>query len=203
MKAMKSWTPIILALATGIAGLGGCQKQQRLFDGQTLDGWHQIGTGEWTVVDGVIDGTASKEEKTYSLLVSDETYDDFEVSFEYRVLQGNSGFYFRVEETGRSNGVAGFQVEVDDYKPGGLYETDGRGWVVEPTPQEAATWHRKGQWNSVTLSAVGPELLVCVNGAKTAQIEDHEGRRVGHLALQLHGGQDMHVQFRNITLRYR
>ena len=50
----------------------------------------------------------------HGLLVSDEVFADFTVTFEYRVHEGDSGFYFRVDEIDGSVGVHGFQVEVDD-----------------------------------------------------------------------------------------
>lgn len=177
--------------------------ERALFDAETLDGWHAIGGGSWSVEEGVIVGRSSKDVAEHGLLVSDRTYDDFEVTFEYRVFEGDSGFYFRAEESEGALGVAGFQVEVDDVEPGGLYETAGRGWVVKPTPEEAAAWHRSGEWNAVTLVAVGPQLTVTINGIQTAQLDDPDGRTKGVFALQLHGGQDMHVQYRDIRLRDR
>ena len=47
-----------------------------LFDGKTLDGWHPVGDGKWTVEDGAIVGRANKE-KLYGLLFSDDEYQDF------------------------------------------------------------------------------------------------------------------------------
>jgi hypothetical protein len=39
-----------------------------------------------------------------------------------------------------------------------------------------------------------------VNGRKSAELKDDTGRLEGHFALQLHGGQDMHVMFRDIEI---
>lgn len=172
-----------------------------LFDGRTLAGWHAIGGGEWAVEDGAIVGRSPSSDPRHGLLVSDEPFTDFLVTFEYRVLQGNSGFYFRSEESGDDVGVHGFQVEVDEAKPGGLYETGGRAWVVEPSPEQAAAWQRKGGWNTVRLFAKGEHLEVYVNGYQTACIDDPQGRHQGRFALQLHGGQHMHVEFRNLRLQ--
>ena len=171
-----------------------------LFDGATLEGWHAIGGGTWTVEDGAIVGRAAQAESRHGLLVSDGVYDDFIVTFDYRVNAGDSGFYFRVDESGDAVGVHGFQVEVDDVEPGGLYETGGRAWVVKRTPEEAEAWHRAGAWNRVTLRAVAGDVTVTVNGHETAALRDDPGRRRGHFALQLHGGQDMHVAFRDIRV---
>jgi hypothetical protein len=178
-------------------------NQRALFDGATLDGWHAIGGGTWTVEDGAIVGRSTRDVKAHGLLVTDETFADFDVWFEYRLFEGDSGFYFRVEETGDAVGVRGFQVEVDDVEPGGLYETGGRAWVVKHTPQASALWHRSGAWNRVRLEAIGPRVRVWINGIATADLDDREGRRSGHFALQLHGSQDMHVAYRNIRVLER
>jgi SAM-dependent methyltransferase len=172
-----------------------------LFDGYTLNGWHAIGGGRWGVKHGVIIGTSTSDIAAHGLLVSDETYSDFVATFEYRVLEGDSGFYFRAEESGDAVGVGGFQIEIDDIEPGGLYETGGRGWVIKRTPEEARVWHKSLEWNSVKLVARGTQVEVYVNDHPTAVLDDPDGRREGHFALQLHGGQDMHVQYRNIEVQ--
>jgi hypothetical protein len=41
---------------------------------------------------------------------------------------------------------------------------------------------------------------VWVNGERTASLRDDPGRRAGHLGLQLHGGQDMHVEYRDLRV---
>ncbi|MHC5026339.1 MAG: 3-keto-disaccharide hydrolase [Planctomycetota bacterium] len=175
-------------------------RGRALFDGETLDGWHAIGGGAWSVKDGAIVGTSSASTAAHGLLVTDEVFTDFVVEFEYLVRAGDSGFYFRVEEVAGAVGVHGFQVEVDDVEPGGLYETGGRAWVVKHAPEAASEWHKSGEWNHVRLSAIGGDVRVHVNGSPTAMLDDDPGRRAGHLALQLHGGQDMDVAFREIRI---
>jgi len=123
------------------------------------------------------------------------------VRLKFKALKGNSGFYFRVDEVGGEAGVHGFQAEIDESKDiGGLYETGGRGWVFQPTAEEVATWFKPGQWNQMTVSAQGRRIVVHVNGQKTAELKNDKGRLEGHLALQLHGGQDVHVMFKDIEI---
>ena len=114
----------------------GAHHWNRIWDGQTLTGWHPIGKGEWTINDGSIAGKHSKKEKEFGHLVSDRSYKDFTVRLKYKAVTGNSGLYFRIEEKGFS-GVSGFQAEIDPEKDaGGLYETNGRSWVVKPAPED-------------------------------------------------------------------
>ena len=164
-------------------------KWQPLWDGQTLQGWHPIGKGEWKIENGAIHGTHQKSEKEYSHLVTDKVYQDFTVRLKFKDLKGNSGLYFRLEEKGFS-GVSGFQAEMDPkVDVGGLYETNGRSWVSQPKAEDVKKWYKPGEWNEMTVIAHGTHIIVTVNGQKTAELpDDVKGRAEGKLALQMHGG---------------
>jgi len=165
-------------------------------------GWHTTPGGEWRWQGDVLVGTSPKSEHRHGLLISDARYGDFEARFEFRTVSGCSGFYFRVDEVGGATGVAGFQAEVDpSAETGGLYETGGRAWVVKPDPELMAAHYRAGAWSRMTVRAQGGDIDVHVNGQLTARLRDDPGRREGHFALQLHGHQDLHVEFRNVELR--
>ena len=88
-------------LAACASTLSAQQKEavwKPLFDGKTLKGWHEFGQqGCWSVKDGVIVGR-SDAPKLYPDLVSDEPYGDFTVRLKFKMISGNSGFYFRSEE---------------------------------------------------------------------------------------------------------
>ncbi|MBN2477225.1 MAG: DUF1080 domain-containing protein [Pirellulales bacterium] len=173
-----------------------------LFDGKTLGGWHTLPGGKWVVADGVILGTSERSDPRHGQLVSDRRYKDFTVRLKFKAVQGNSGLYFRVDKVAGPVGVHGFQAEIDPaVDVGGLYETGGRAWVVQPTAEEVAKYFKPGQWNEMTVSAHGRHIVVEVNGRKTAELKDDPGRLEGYLALQLHGGQDMHVEFKDIAIR--
>ena len=172
-----------------------------LFDGKTLDGWHTLPGGKWEVKDGVILGTSVRSDHRHGQLVSDKQYKDFTVRVKYKAVKGNSGLYFRVDKVPGAVGVHGFQAEIDPARDvGGLYETGGRAWVVKPTAEQVKKYFKPGQWNEMTVTAVGRHIVVEVNGTKTAELKDDPGRLEGHLALQLHGGQDMHVEFQVVEI---
>ena len=171
-----------------------------LWDGKTFAGWHIIGKGEWKIEDGIIHTTHAKEEKEFGHLVSDKQFSDFTVRLDYKAIKGNSGLYFRIDEKGRT-GVAGFQAEIDATKDaGGLYETDGRAWVSQPSAEDVKKWFKPQEWNSMTVSAHGRWLAVDVNGHRSAELRDDPGRLEGHLALQTHGNLDCELYFKNIEI---
>jgi Domain of Unknown Function (DUF1080) len=190
----------MLAALLAVAMSAFAAEMKPLWDGKTLAGWHAIGKGEWKVEDGAIVGRHEKADREYGHLVTDAVYGDFTLRVKYKTVAGNSGVYFRTDKGGNS-GVSGFQAEIDPQKDaGGLYETNGRSWVVHPTPEQVKSWFKPGEWNEMTIAAHGPKVTVTVNGKVSAEIDDPKGRAKGHIALQLHGGQDGLVYFKDIEI---
>jgi hypothetical protein len=90
-----------------------------LFDGATLKGWHGLGwpeipTAHWRVTDGTLQKVASKDVPRGADgrpvpggdLISDATFGDFELSWEWKITPGgNNGLKYNVsEELSTSNG---------------------------------------------------------------------------------------------------
>src|SRR5205823_2252521 len=150
--------------------------------GRDLSGWRKVGPGRWRVEGGVLHGTMKSGEKRHGHLITEKSYRDFAVRLKYRANKGNSGLYFRVEEVPGDVGVKGLQAEIDPKNDvGGLYETNGRGWVVRPKPEDVKKWHKPGQWNELSVVAWGGRVVVHVNGKKTAELKDDPGRREGRI----------------------
>jgi hypothetical protein len=198
---MKTPLYILCAWLLSQLSLSAADAWRPLWDGRSLAGWHPIGQGAWTIENGAIHGVHVITEPAYSHLVSDQSYGDFSIRLKFKSIQGNSGLYFRVEEKGAS-GVTGFQAEIDATKDvGGLYETGGRKWVSQPTPAQVATWFKPGGWNEMMVTARGGHIVVRINGKISAELADDPGRREGRFALQLHGGKDVEVWFKDIEIR--
>ena len=113
-------------------------KFKPLFNGNNLNGWEATPGGNWEVKNGVIVGTSPKSERRHGILLTKNRFKDFVVKAKFRVIHGDSGFYFRVDRVKSGVSVHGFQVEIDETdETGGLYETGGRGWVHQPTSEVA------------------------------------------------------------------
>ncbi len=174
-----------------------------LFDGSSLSGWTALPGGNWKVVDGTLVGTSPSDEQKHGILLSEKTFGDFVIQLKFKSLAGNSGFYFRSEKVDHAVAVKGFQAEItaDGSEVGGLYETLGRAWVTRPAPEKIAARFKQNDWNEMTVMAIGPNVTVTINGEQTAQLKDDPGARQGHFGLQLHGGQEMHVLFKDIRIK--
>jgi len=191
---------IALLIITTTAALAADFKP--LFDGKTLKGWTPAPGGKWEVKDGTIVGTSPKSERRHGILLTDKQYSDFIVKAKFRVHSGDSGFYFRAERVKSAVSVNGFQVEVDtSQETGGLYETGGRAWVHRPTAAVIKKRkYKKGEWTDLELSAIGGHIVVKINGVISTELKNDKSRRKGHIGLQLHGGQKMHVEFKDILI---
>lgn len=188
-----------LGLLTNMAS---AQSWEPLFNGKDLTGWHTQPGGEWKVVDGVIVGTSASSERRHGLLVSDRELTNFILRAKFRVHEGNSGLYFRAEETDTNVAVRGFQAEVDRSSAvGGLYETAMRGWVRKPDPDVIENIVTHGEWVNITVTAIDDDVTVSLNGTTVTELlGDKESLKKGRIALQLHGGQNMHVEFKDIAV---
>ena len=106
----------------------------RLFDGQSLDGWHisaksghsrksgNKSGGKWVVVDGVITGTQDIPGNG-GLIITDKKYQNFEVVLEMKNDFGlDSGLFLRSTEDGKA-----YQAMIDYYEGGNLMGVYGEG----------------------------------------------------------------------------
>ena len=179
----------------------GLSEFRSISKSRELPDWERIGGGSWRNVGGAIHGTMDKSEKRHGLLITKKQYGDFALRLKFKALTGNSGVYFRVARDPGPLAVLGLQADVDPAKDtGGLYETGGRKWVARSDPKELKKWFKLRRWNSMSVIAVGRRIVVLVNDRKTTELTDDPGRTRGHIALQLHGGQEMNVQFRDIEI---
>jgi hypothetical protein len=194
---------VVLLLATWhtTAGAAEPSRWRPLFDGKSLTGWHKVGDGTWTVEEGMIVGRANKT-RLYGLLVSDATFRDFSVRLKFKVAAGDSGFYIRtvIKPPDEAHGLQ-IQGGLPGSGLGGIYESYGRAWVQKPSLELEKKVFRTTGWNDMTIDAHGGHVEVHVNGVKTATLKDDPSRRDGHVALQMHSGNLMHVMFKGIAIR--
>ncbi|MBN1821017.1 MAG: DUF1080 domain-containing protein [Prolixibacteraceae bacterium] len=175
-------------------------KKVSLFNGKNLDGWVIHGTELWYVEDGLLI-CESGPDKAYGYLSTEKYYDNFELTVEFKQMaNGNSGVFFR--STFEGTRVSGWQVEVapPDHDTGGIYESYGRGWLVQ-IPNEMENILKMGEWNQMKIRVVGGHVTTWLNGTQMVDIEDEkiaEGK--GAIALQIHDGGGIKVLWRNLEI---
>jgi hypothetical protein len=237
---MKKW----LLGAVAIIGFGSAvvaqeantlTKQEKkegwklLFDGKTTKGWHTylkdtVGS-KWVVKDGAIVFDPSKPKEGGGDIVTNESFENFELSLEWKISKGgNSGIIFDIQETPENGAtyMSGPEMQVldninaDDNKKqthlaGCLYDMHGDATVSKPVPV--------GEWNHAVIKQNKGHLTLILNGITTydGQIGSKEWNEMvahskfknpefanfakvakGKIALQEHPGSS---QWRNIKIK--
>jgi hypothetical protein len=155
---------------------------------------------------------------------------DFVLKLKFHIHDGNSGVQYRSKDVGDWI-VSGYQGEVANDRPdpgigtGFLYHERGRGdiarvgefvvidangkrtvvgRVADVNVLKAAGYYKNDGWNEYTIFAQGNHLIHLVNGYQTIEMIDNDpkgGAREGILALQIHAGDPMLVEFKDIRLK--
>ena len=175
-----------------------------LFDGVSLAGWEVDTPGLWSVRHGMIVG--KHDGLTYNdFLRTKRSYGDFELRVQFRLLNGagNSGVQFRSVPAAIPHEVSGYQADVGQQYWGCLYDESRRKRVLAQAPVEALKDLDKKGWNEYVIRAQGARITMLLNGKQTVDYEEKEaGIAVsGFLALQVHSGPGIEVQFRNVRIR--
>lgn len=166
---------------------------------------------EWSFTeDGVLHGQHSKDQKKDGLVISEKDYDNFIARVTYRMHGGNSALYFRAAETEAPWVLRGFQNEIaNGGKDSALWHTagiidgktiPGRGWVVSNDEFVEKVRNKDGQWNTTCTAAYGDRLVQMLNGFCTSDIIDKECEKTGKLGLQMHGGTDCEMFFKDFEV---
>ena len=177
-------------------------KEVSLFNGKDLTGWEVYGTEKWYVKEGLLI-CESGPDKKYGYLATREYYDDFDLTLEFKqVADGNSGVFFRsfIEPDVKING---WQVEVapKGNDTGGIYESYGRGWLVQ-IPDEKENILKEKEWNIMRIRVEGDNVKTWLNGVEMVNLTDEKiGKAQGRLALQIHDGGGIKVLWRNLNLK--
>lgn len=201
---------------------------QSIFDGKTLDGWD--GNPDfWRVEDGSITGQTTTEKPTKGntfLIWRKGEVGDFELKVQYRIIGVNSGIQYRSFEVPNEKWVVGgYQAdfEAGDRFSGICYGERFRGILADRGQKtvigddhkpkvvgsvgdsaELQKHIKKEDWNEYHVTAKGFNFVHRINGHVTCEVTDEDKaqrRATGILALQLHAGPPMKVQFRNIRLK--
>ena len=176
-----------------------------LFNGSDLTGWKQVGDGGWTVQNGILTSQPGN-----GWIATEQEFDDFELQLEFRLSAGaNSGVFLRFPDQGALSGGDFLEVQlIDDSKQpnapawqqtGAIYAVQG----PTPPPNPAV-----GQWHQLTIHALGPEIVVSIDGREVNRVNLETApvvgppkrdlkRSRGHIGLQ----HRQPAEFRNIRIR--
>ncbi len=225
------WLGVVVSLAAVVSASADDDAGfQPIFDGKTLKGWDGD-PRFWRVEDGAITGETTPDNPTQGntfIVWTDGQVDDFELKLEYRITGHNSGIQYRSFHLPGAKDrwrIGGYQADLEagDQWSGTNYGERFRGILAkrgEKTiigedhkprvvgtfgdPKVLQSFIRKNDWNEYHIIARGYRFIHKINGHVMSEVIDEDTgmrRRSGLIALQLHAGPPMKVQFRNIRLK--
>ncbi|MCY1719453.1 DUF1080 domain-containing protein [Prolixibacteraceae bacterium Z1-6] len=211
-----------------------------LFDGKTFNGWRGLGrdsvqTDHWKVENGMIRKVNSDEVPLQANgkpveggdLMTIETFDSFELSFEWKIKKaGNSGIKYNVSEEmstsyGGKYSALGFEYQIlddnDEMYKGKLKPSQYLASLYEMYPAENVQVNPIGEFNHSRIVLNGNHGEHWLNGIKVVEFEfgtaafdslfqqskyarypDFEKRRKGHIVITNHSDESW---YRNIKIR--
>jgi len=201
-----------------------------LFNGKDLTGWDGD-QRYWSVRNGAITAqtTADGPPLTVNnfLIWQGGQPREFELRLQFRIENGNSGIYFHSEKQTtdpRRDPRIGLQADISggdqrwtgvimEYLKRDVLAERGQRVVIDEQgrkqvsslgdPAELLKAVNEKDWNDYTVIVRGEQTILQINGVTMCELTDRDPRRTraGYLALQVHVGPPMLVQFRNIRMR--
>ncbi len=197
-----------------------------IFNGTSLDGWEGVKDG-WEAKDGAIVGESTPEKPcraSHYLYWAEKEPANFHLKLTFR-LQGqgaNSGIQFRSEK--RPNwDTYGYQADMDQelnwmgclfHHKRAAVVTRGYDNVVDPDGTvhekkfadgaELIKVYKPNDWNDYEVIADGSVLTLLINGKMMCRVDDRhatESAKSGIIALQMHQGPPMKVEYKNIRIK--
>jgi hypothetical protein len=156
---------------------------------------------------------------------------DFELKCEYRLTATNSGIQIRSVQLPAAGDVGkwvmkGYQADIDyqNQYTGQIYEERGRGFLamrgqtvyvsdgsrprvignLQQSADELKAIIKRDDWNQVHLIARGNTIIQILNGTVTSIVVDDDVKNrmlSGLIGFQMHVGDPMRVEFRNVWLK--
>lgn len=174
-----------------------------LFDGKSLNGWEgdlQLWKAEGDSIVGDSPGIKRNE-----FLTTKKRYGNFELRLEFKLRDGigNSGIQFRSERVPGSHEVSGYQADIGEKYWGCLYDESRRNKVLAQAPIDLEKILKPGDWNTYVIRADGRHVTLSINGLQTVDYvePDEQIARTGVIALQVHSGPALRVEFRNLRIK--
>jgi prenyltransferase beta subunit/predicted esterase len=173
-----------------------------LVNGKGLIGWEgdmQL----WSNKDGMLVGHSPGLDHN-EFLSSTRPYGDFLLSLYFRMIdgKGNSGVQFRSVRIPHHE-MSGYQADIGEGYWGCLYDESRRNKVLVPAQDEALKALNKTDWNHYVVSATGGKIVLAINGKRSVEYHEPDAAiaRSGLLAVQIHAGGPMEVQYKDVMIQ--
>ncbi len=174
-----------------------------LVKGNDLAGW-EGDTQLWSVKDGVLVGHSPGLDHN-EFLATTRSYGDFILSLNFRLVdgKGNSGVQFRSVRV-PPHEMSGYQADIGEGYWGALYDESRRNKILVLPRPESLKSLAKNDWNHYVVRAIGDRITISLSGQTTVnnyREDDSQVARSGLLAVQIHAGGPMEIQFKDVMIQ--
>jgi len=194
---MNSRIPCLLAaLSLVIAPFANAdEKLEPIFNGKDLSGWKVPENNIWWLVEDGVMQVRSGPKKTGNILWTEKEYGDFVIELDFKFGKGtvDSGVHVRNQDQIQI-GISGSLKRDMTASP----YIQGKGYPVEA--EGVADLLKMKGWNHMRIEARGMDYVCFLNGEKVMTYTSDTGIPKGPIGLQLHGGKEMEIDFKNIEI---
>jgi hypothetical protein len=209
-SAMKRSILSLLCLGLLSTSTSFAAEPVSLFDGKTLDGWEGDMT-LWHVKDGVITaGSADKKQPRNEFLSTKKDFGDFTLTLKIKLAGDpktgfvNSGVQFHSQRHPDGHEMIGYQADAGLPKYwGALYDESRRKkMLVEPDQAKMEKALKAGDWNDYKIVSKGNHIQIFLNNVQTVDYTEEDANipHTGKIGLQIHGGANTTVWFKDISI---
>ncbi len=195
-----------------------------IFNGENLEGWEGK-PGGWWVEDGAITSQSTAEKpclKHHYLYWTGGEPAGFVLRLKYKISGGNSGIQFRSQRRPNYD-TWGYQADIEagsqwtgclfQHDRGGVVMRGNRAVIAEDgtrqqeqfaLPDELQKVVKPNDWNDYEIVAQGSKVALRINGQLMCEVDDRDRKlacRHGIIALQMHPGPPMKVQFKDLQIK--
>jgi hypothetical protein len=171
-------------------------KLKKIFNGRNLNGWvvPENNRDNWTVKDDIL-YVKSDTSKKGSNLWTEKKYTNFIISAEFLMVDGvvDSGIFLRSDNDQIQIGISGSlkrDLTASPYLPNLKY----------PVEANVKDILKLKDWNTMKVKVVDKTYTVWLNGVEVMTYTSESIPANGPVGLQLHPGNVMSINYRNILL---
>ncbi|MDO1513287.1 DUF1080 domain-containing protein [Maribacter confluentis] len=190
---------LLVLFVLPVNGQTGDNAWKPIFDGNDLEQWRVPKKNIWWSIDNRTLWAKSDPDKIGSILWTKKSYTDFMVQMDFKFGEGvvDTGIYMRGDNPRNVQVQIGISGSLKKDMTASPYVPT-LGYPVEASGVDALLDH-KG-WNTIRAMTIGNTYIVWLNGVEVMNYELEKANLKGPIGLQLHPGNEMTVQFRNIMV---
>ena len=191
---------VLCLLSSSLLGKKDISKESSdLLGKHGLKGWKVPEGNEaskWYQVTNDILEVRSGSKKKGSVLWTKKEYQDFEVSLEFRFIDGiiDSGIHLRNSDQIQI-GISGSlkrDMTCSPYIPGKGYPVEAKNIKKLLKPKD---------WNQMRIRAVGQNYTVWLQEEEVMKYKSSSAKEKGPIGIQLHGSRNMKIDFQDISVK--